>query len=602
MDGKVRAVTISAHLGILYECADTDFLDFFQFGESKGEALYLLLYQQVFGLPDNLSDTAIRDQAIEYLGQKTQTSEISFLLDQLKDATDSYIERNIATQLRTDEINVVGLSVNFNQFYASLYCIEYLKKHYPLKYVFVMGGATTSLPKALDIISRLKQEIFIIQGEGEKRFIALLNSLIMSSNLDFKKQIRIEGIHNVSKPSNTLFNPQAHEGFQIQDLTKLPFPDYDEYFDLLKSFCDSPMTARQLKQNVTLLIEGSRGCVFGCDFCGFNSVWKGYRSKTTSRIMEEVEYMSRRYGTARIYFVDNLCDPWVKQFANEMVRAHRGIQSFMEMRASHKETFWTSLKLSGVERIQVGVEAIAPDLLKKMNKKTSAIENIRAVKYLSELGIKSSANLITYHPSSTMKDISITKELLLKIKHLQPFTLSGFAVCVGSPIFKALTAEEKNEIIKETENRYIASSLKSFSLDWRLPLPKAKRLSKELVLGWDEFTDWYDKLKQSVTEDLPVLIQKNIGSNALLLLDTRNGCDEHLLLDTDYQIYEACHHAPTPNRVEEITGVPYTEVMERLERLIERGLILNIKNRFLSLAVRDANMLINRFYDATNDS
>ena len=108
-------------------------------------------------------------------------------------------------------------------------------------------------------------------------------------------------------PIKGLSTPEAvkdHElpvGFQqTSSLNALPPPDYDDYFDLLRSL-DS--------QNIffpVLPVETSRGCWWqqsyvpdkttpkmsghpaGCAFCNLNLQWEGYRAKDPSQALKEI--------------------------------------------------------------------------------------------------------------------------------------------------------------------------------------------------------------------------------------------------------------------------------------------------------------------------
>jgi len=71
------------------------------------------------------------------------------------------------------------------------------------------------------------------------------------------------------------------------------------------------------------------------------------------------------------------------------------------------------------------------------------MQNLRAMKYLSELEIVSNSNLITQHPKSTLADVRETKRVLKAIPHFQKLSLSRFELDAGSPIFESLDPDSR---------------------------------------------------------------------------------------------------------------------------------------------------------------
>lgn len=588
---EVSTTAVPAHLGIPFEVAGAGFLDIFTFFEQMGETFYLLLYYRQFGFPNLSYNDNILNAALEKIATETNNENLYVALDRLHSATNHYIDNHICKHISDLTQNIVSFTVNFHQLYSSLYCIQYLLKYHPSNYQFVLGGMTMSLPRVNKIIRKLNIDANIIRGEGEKQLEKLIKTCLASVSPRTNSPSSLP--HSLQQ--EIIPSPYACNDNQLNSLNSLLQPNYDEYFSLLGDVCDSRATYSQLKQSVTVLAEGSRGCLFSCDYCGFNSAWSGYRSKTARQIFKDVSALCVRHGISRVYFVDNLCDLWAKEYAEILIDKGMRINSFMELRSKHEETFWVALKLSGVERIQVGIEALSPKLLEAMNKKTRVIDNLKSIKYLSELGIKSSANLITHHPKSTSDDISITSSILKLIPHFQPFTLSGFALCYGSPLFHELPSNLQ-EISSETiESKYITEDLEEYFTDWRHDYPKGTGLSDELKKEWTQFSDWYSTYQEEAQNNPIHLTQTRLAEGAILVRDGRKGKEFQLSGELE-RLYEFGHAGPRIDDISCSTGITEKNAKKHLDFLIENNLIILSEDHFLSLAMREETELIVKFF------
>ena len=145
---------------------------------------------------------------------------------------------------------------------------------------------------------------FIVNGEGEVPLLRLARRLKKSgSPEDFAD---IPGIVTQKDPRNS--SPVSFS--QMEDLDRLPIPDYDEYFNLLRIFRPEKTFFP------TIPAEISRGCWWrrtnrpgkqkGCAFCNLNLQWEGYRSKSVQKVVNEIDRMTAKYQTLSVAFTDNL--------------------------------------------------------------------------------------------------------------------------------------------------------------------------------------------------------------------------------------------------------------------------------------------------------
>jgi radical SAM superfamily enzyme YgiQ (UPF0313 family) len=348
-----------------------------------------------------------------------------------------------------------------------------------------------------------------------------------------------------------------------------------------------------LKNDTVLLLDGSRGCSYAkCDFCGFNSSWCGYRMKSAKRIYALLTAVLSKYGLVDIQFSDNLCDAWVNEFCDLLFRDENLAHNMtLELRAAHDEKFYTKLSLAGIQLIQVGVEALSDHLLQKMNKGSTLIQNVQSMKYLKEVHIKNGANLIIHHPRSNIIDVKKTKDILGVLPHLGKLDLSKYNLAEHSAIYNALSlAERKN--LKQTNIIKMPSEVFEFFTDDPL-LPLSKDISAKVKRAWADFKKWYDAWD---TKDLYLNVYR-VSADTILIKDNRFGkAEEHVYSGELERIYTLCHKAYTVEGLHKVTGLETSNIHKILGLFVRKKLMISSNGRYLSVAVRPKEELINNYY------
>jgi hypothetical protein len=238
-----------------------------------------------------------------------------------------------------------------------------------------------------------------------------------------------------------------------------------------------------------------------------------------------------------------------------------------------------------------------------MRKGTLAVQNIKAQKYLKELGIRSLSNLITDHPKSTEMDIRETKRVLENISHLEPFQLSFFELSHGSALYNELTPEEKEKLV--LTRQWLDRKFAEYSVaDAQMySTPATLGLGKELHGLWDELRDWYEGKKSAYKKNMPVCSVEVIGENRLQILDTRFGRMTSIEIEGDKaRIYDACHEGLSIERLKGMFNFDEQYLLSILNDLLEKRLILEVDNQFLSLATRARDVLVKRYFTLKEQS
>jgi radical SAM superfamily enzyme YgiQ (UPF0313 family) len=223
----------------------------------------------------------------------------------VKKETEAYID-----SLKWNEYMLAGFSVSLCQLTSSLFFIKCIKQKFP-DLIIVIGGSTFSGTVARNFFELFPEIDVVINGEGELPLGQLIDGLNASPDLADLPPINgvITSKPVVGSEKNDRFN-------QLDDLNKLPPPDYDDYFTLLKSFNSEKAFFPVLP------VETSRGCwwqkistpgkanlkkqgrVTGCAFCNLNLQWQGYRHKDPARVVDEIDHMTGRYLAFAVSFLD----------------------------------------------------------------------------------------------------------------------------------------------------------------------------------------------------------------------------------------------------------------------------------------------------------
>jgi ribosomal peptide maturation radical SAM protein 1 len=216
---------------------------------------------------------------------------------------------------------------------------------------------------------------------------------------------------------------------------EIPYPDFGDYFDQLKT------SGMSLPSLPSLSLETSHGCWWGeknqCTFCSQNGVDLAYSAKSPSRALAELEYFACKYPGLDIYATDNvLCEAYFDEVLPALVQRPLGTRLFYEVRAALSKAQIRLLRDSGVAILQPGIESLNTDLLNRMHKGTTLFDNLQCLKWAREFGLNVSWNFLYGFPGEPPAAYARMAELVPLLTHLPPPTFM-VAILVGrfSPLF-----------------------------------------------------------------------------------------------------------------------------------------------------------------------
>jgi ribosomal peptide maturation radical SAM protein 1 len=373
-----------------------------------------------------------------------------------------------------------------------------------------------------------------------------------------------------------------------EDMERLPYPDYDDFFQQMKAF-------REMRiKDIKIPFEMTRGCAWGarhrCSFCGIDGASYATRRKSAERVINELEMLIDRYPAKRYLGVDSLTEgeryhtilPWLSRNVKDR-------DFFFETSGALSENHVKKLAAARALEIQPGIENLSNPTLKLMGKPTNAQKNIQTLKWCRENGVFCYWNYLMCVPGESDADLDEIVKRIEAIHHLQPprnevgpVWIQRFSKYFDSPSQYGL------EPLQVVPLMYYIYPFPENSL-WRLSYGfynnfSAKRMKAYGYLKMKEVAgQWYKSHRRS---HLMVARRKDRS----YILDTRVFRRKfwHRLRGLKREIYEFCGRSrPLSEIVQAFAArAGQQEVEALLHDLVENRLMLYIDGRYLSLATR----------------
>ena len=311
--------------------------------------------------------------------------------------------------------DVVGFTSTFLQNTASLAMGRLLREQHP-DLVQVYGGANFDGDMGAEYVGTLPWLDYIVTGEGDVALPRLLAQLA-AADRPADAVCRVPGVLTSAGHA-----PETRDAPRIQDLDRLPVPDYNDYFTALEDHGRATILG---DDPVKLPVEFARGCWWGqkhhCTFCGLNALGMAYRSKSPDRAVSELSTLLSTYPTVHVEAVDNILDmSYLSSFCAELADRRWDIHVFFEVKANLNREQLAVLRRAGILTIQPGIESLSTHVLKLMRKGSTKLLNIRLLKWARYHGIRVAWNLLTGFPGETDEDYREQAELLPLLHHLHP--------------------------------------------------------------------------------------------------------------------------------------------------------------------------------------
>lgn len=255
---------------------------------------------------------------------------------------------------------------------------------------------------------------FIVRGEGEATFLALVTALGEGRKEDLEK---VRGISFLDSDGRIVRTSQPD---YLEDLDNLPYPSRG--LVKLENYRHLTLSGRPMTSILT-----SRGCPYDCSFCSANKiVGRTWRARKPSNIVDEMETVMKEYPFTAFCLVDDnftLNVKRVSDMCDEIMERDLDIRWWCMSRSdliAKNEQLVEKMAQSGCDTMFIGLESGSQKSLENYHKHSSVEMGEKAVSTLKKHGIDTHASFIIGDVNETHEDIQRTLAYALD---LDPFVL-----------------------------------------------------------------------------------------------------------------------------------------------------------------------------------
>ncbi|UCE19456.1 MAG: B12-binding domain-containing radical SAM protein [Gemmatimonadota bacterium] len=289
--------------------------------------------------------------------------------------------------------DVVGLSVNYHFFLRNAKKIAQNVKKIEPNITIVFGGSFATF-----LADELIKETFIdivVLKEGEVSFGLCLKRL--------ERKTSLRDIPGIVFKENSRTHRNEFSSY-INNLDSVSFPDY--------SFLENP-------EQYLAKIVSSRGCNFNCIYCTTPTMWKKWRARTPSNIIEEIKDKVRRFNIDSFHFADdNFCVDKKRMYEimHRIEKENLGIRLGFSSRIELvDDDMLEQCAKANFKTIFFGVESGSERILNHLRRRYSVSDIEKTIDKAIECGILPFVSFMIGMPWETADDIEQTFRLMQRI-------------------------------------------------------------------------------------------------------------------------------------------------------------------------------------------
>lgn len=294
---------------------------------------------------------------------------------------------------------IVGFTTLLSQLTCAMALAKGIKETEP-DTLTVLGGPGASSPMGEAIAEATGDFDFIFSGEADSEFPRFVADYLNSGLLPAERVIECD---------------------PMPDLDAAPAPTYDDYFRQLGATLEYAGEKSDIPH--ALFLESSRGCWWGarrrCAFCGADSITPVVRSKSPEKVIGEIHAITSAYGISRLMTADVLLPTEYLETLFPLLKDD-GRNDFgisYAVRAGLKESDLKLMVQAGVYQIVCGIESFSTPMLRRMNKGTSAMQNLCLLRDCVSCGLDVMYGVLTSIPGDEAESYQSMLELIPKIEH-----------------------------------------------------------------------------------------------------------------------------------------------------------------------------------------
>ncbi|MBU1148054.1 MAG: radical SAM protein, partial [Candidatus Omnitrophica bacterium] len=313
---------------------------------------------------------------------------------------------------------IIGFTVHFTSLLMSMELARMIK-HRDKDRIIVFGGPDCCRELRGEFIIKDGAVDVVAIGEGELTMLELVRQVQEAGKVEFCKGTLIrqgDGFIDCEDPEI------------IRNLDLLPFPDYSDFSDDIKSGV--------YREPQRLDIFDSRSCIIRCHFCSEWQYWKTYRTMSGWRIFSEIQHHVSIFPKVNyFYFIGSLLNGNIKElsrFCDLVIENKLKIRWAGQpiVRPEMTEGLLNKMRQSGCEWLGFGIESGSERVVHSMNKRFSMEDAGKNLRNAHRSGIMVQANFMFGIPGETEADFKETIEFLRRNRENIDSVLASQSFCV----------------------------------------------------------------------------------------------------------------------------------------------------------------------------
>ena len=291
---------------------------------------------------------------------------------------------------------------------------------------------------------------------------------------------------------------KTHPRRLINNLDSIPFPARDTINSVLDR-----------KSSVNIL--SSRGCMGHCKFCSviaFQKLSSGkiWRQRSIKSFVDELELLNKQgidfFKVIDDSFIEYPRDSsWCKELYNEISSRKLKVRlrgSLVAERITEETVYY--LKKSGFFSFACGIENFSDSALKRLGKRASQKDNIKALNVLKKFNMYIQCGFILFDPYTTIEEL---RENLFYMKQYKWILCKG----IFSELYAAKGTEFTNELLLNSDSGELISKDENYIYDIK------DKTVKKIYLALKEWQKSYDRLYDLIID--PLTAPKNISFKSM---------------------------------------------------------------------------------------
>ena len=384
----------------------------------------------ILALPKWLTQRPIQPMGLLYLAASLRRAGhrvriVDGEVEQLDNAT---IARMIASE-KPDLFGITATTAQANEAFGLAGAVKALC---PDTFIVLGGAHAAALTEAcLQECPSLDAVAF---GEGEVTIVELVERLRDRAPLDGVDGVAYrDGDEIVVNPARAL----------VDDLDSLPFPAWD--LIPMHKYVASTWFPNKVKQYTNIFT--SRGCPYGCTFCGAKTTWtRKFRARSPENVVAEVQEVLDRFHIPNFFISDDL-----------FTLNRKRVMAICELLLQRKlNVTWTCLsrvntvdpemlalmKKAGCYLISYGLESGSQRVLDQLDKGTTIEHGIKAVEMTKAAGIKVFGSFMIGSPGETAETVDETIRYIRRLD-LDEIGLGVTTAYPGTDLFSTFGKDAK---------------------------------------------------------------------------------------------------------------------------------------------------------------